>query len=234
MLEQINLDLAGMLTAGLLTVMILSYIVGDNPLFRFATHVFIGVTAGYAGAIAWHGVLKPGLVEPIMAQGVSALMQPSFLAPLVLVVLLLFKLLPSTSRLGAIPMAILVGIGAAVVVGGAITGTLVPQAMGAIDTLNPGAVAVQTGETGLERVANVSILLVGTVSTLLYFRFTGFRKVNGRVLRTSLGKAVSTVGGLFIAVAFGAMYAGVLMAAIIVLVERVQFLFGLVVSLISG
>ncbi|MGD8555238.1 MAG: hypothetical protein PVJ32_07360 [Anaerolineales bacterium] len=234
MLERISLYLAGMLIAGLLTVMILSYIIGDNPLFRFATHVFIGVTAGYAGAIAWHGILSPGFVEPIMARGVSALLEPSLLVPLVLVVLLLFKLFPSTARLGAIPMAMLVGIGAAVVVGGAITGTLVPQVMGAIDNLNPITIAAQTGETGLERVTNVSILLVGTVSTLLYFRFTGFRKVNGRALRTSLGKAASAIGGLFIAVAFGTMYAGVLMAAIIVLVERVQFLVDLVLSLISG
>ncbi len=64
------------------------------------------------------------------------------------------------------------GVGAAVVVGGAITGTLVPQSLAAMGTLNPAVVSPQTGETGLERVLNVIIVLVGTISTLAYFRFT--------------------------------------------------------------
>ena len=52
-------DLFGGLLAWLLTVMVLSYLVRDNPMFRVATYLFVGVASGYAGAIAWHNVLEP-------------------------------------------------------------------------------------------------------------------------------------------------------------------------------
>ena len=44
--------LIGPIVAMLLTVMVLSYLIGDNPLFRIASHLFIGVAAGYACALA--------------------------------------------------------------------------------------------------------------------------------------------------------------------------------------
>ena len=35
----------------LLTLMVFSYILGDNVLFKLATHIFVGVAVGYAAAI---------------------------------------------------------------------------------------------------------------------------------------------------------------------------------------
>jgi len=49
----------GPILAALLTIMMLSYIIGDNPFFRLACYIFIGVASGYAGAMAWHQVLWP-------------------------------------------------------------------------------------------------------------------------------------------------------------------------------
>lgn len=238
-----SLDLLGTLVAALLTIMVLSYLIGDNPLFRVATHIFVGVAAGYAGTIAWHNVIKPGMVDPLLAvvSGDGSISEWSSGLGLILTLvlwglglLLLFKISPATSRLGAIPMAFLVGVGAAVVVGGAITGTLIPQTFAAMDTLNPVAISPQTGEAGLERLINALILLVGTISTLIYFRFT---KKPGPTVRGSyfqIMKVIAFIGQIFIAITFGAIYAGVLAASIVVFSERIKFLLDVIPGLLAG
>lgn len=210
------------LLSALLTVMILSYLWRDNPAFRTASYLFVGVAAGYAGAVAWHTVLRPGLVDPLVERGPAVLADTTLVVPWVLVLLLLFKLSPSTTRLGSISTALMVGVGSAVVVGGAITGTLIPQSVAAMNTLSPAAVTPTTGETGLERTLSVLILMVGTVTTLVYFRFTARRTATGEKERNWLVAGLAYVGRVFIAIAFGVMYAGVLMSTVIVLGERLQ------------
>jgi hypothetical protein len=216
---------------------LLTDIIGDNPFFRLACYIFIGVASGYAGAIAWHQVLWPGLGEPLAQNGLASFTEPgtlvTVLVPLALIVLMLFKLSASTSPYGTLPLALMVGIGAGVLVGGAITGTLIPQSVAAMTTLDPRATAPQTGETGLERVLNVVILLVGTLSTLMYFRFTATRAPSGETRRTRLMSVIAGGGGLFIALTFGVMYAGAIAAAVIVLSERVQFLAEVIVNLLG-
>jgi hypothetical protein len=227
------LETVGTIASALLTLMVLSYLLGDNFLFRIAVHLFVGVAAGYAGALALRTVLYPRLILPVVNDGFSAI-TALFVVSWILVLLLGLKAWPLTASLGSLPMALLVGVGAALVVGGAITGTLVPQTLAAMDTLNPSAVAPLTGETGGERVANVIILLIGTISTLVYFRFTARRGPSGEALHSPLSIAVSYVGRVFIALTFGVMYAGALAAALAVLSERVQFLMGLVRGLLVG
>ncbi len=227
-------DFVGTLAAALLTVMVLSYLIRDNPLFRVATYVFVGVAAGYAGALAWHSVLKPGLVTPLLNRGLTGLADPLVVVPWVLVLLLLLKLSPETSSYGTLPLALMVGVGAATVVGGAVTGTLLPQSLAAMDTLSPTAVSPQTGETGIERMVSVLILLTGTLSTLLYFRFTARRTPMGETRRGFLIRVAAAVGRGFIAVTFGVMYAGAVSATLIVFVERIQFLIDLLRGWLIG
>ena len=236
------LELIGTAVAALLTIMVLSYALGDNAFFRLAAYLFIGVAAGYAGAVAWHDVLEPRLVAPLLAAGPAIVNDSTQLvqvvAPILLVILLLSKVAPTMGRLGGLPVALMVGVGAGVVVGGAITGTLVPQTLAAMGSLNPAGVAPQTGETGLERLVNVLIVLLGTVSTLSYFRLTGrsdqpdSRRYGMRPVRTPVvtisipWPILPFLGEMFIALTFGVMFAGALSAVILVLVERLQFLAG--------
>ena len=92
-----SLDFIGTIVAALLTIMVLSYLLGDNPLFRVATHIFVGVAAGYAGAVAWDSVIRPNLVSPIATNGFESLLDLGLIIPLILVVLLLLKLSPATA-----------------------------------------------------------------------------------------------------------------------------------------
>ena len=41
----------------ILTLLVFSYLIGDNPLFRIAIYLFIGVSSGYAASVVWHSVL---------------------------------------------------------------------------------------------------------------------------------------------------------------------------------
>lgn len=236
-----GLEPLGNVLALLLTVMVLSFLVGDNPLFRFAVHLFIGVAAGYAGAIAWHNVMQPGIIDPLFQAGFAGLFAPevivTVLAPLVLILLMLLKFSPATARFGGLPLALLVGVGAAVVVGGAISGTLIPQSTAAMESLSPTAISPQTGETGPERTMNIGLMLIGTISTLIYFRFTsrgsattmtlaGFTFPKPMYLMRQIGRA-------FIAITFGVMFAGALAATIIVLSERIQFMWTVTFGLLG-
>lgn len=236
-----GVDLVGTLTAALLTIMVLSYLVGDNVFFRLATYLFIGVAAGYAGSIAWHNVLKPGLIDPLISGDLSSVFKSTSIVTLVipwlLVILLLFKLSPTSARFGGLPLAILVGVGAAVIVGGGIVGTLIPQSIASMETLNPldpMAEAPLTGERGLERTLNVLVMLLGTISTLVYFRFSARRDPSGKAHRSRLTSMIAVVGRLFIAMTFGVMYAGALAATIIILAERIGFLWNVASVLVTG
>jgi hypothetical protein len=231
-------ELLGSIAAALLTLMALSYLIGDNALFRISVYLFIGTASGYAGAIAFHNVLWPGLIDPFLTRGLAGILEPGsilgLLVPWLLVIILLLRLSPSTSRFGGLPLALLVGVGAAVVVGGAITGTIIPQSVASMESLNPGLESPLTGETGFERVVNVLIMLVGTISTLSYFRFSEQHAPGGETIRSEILKWVAYVGRLFIALTFGVMYAGALASTIVVLSERIQFLREFILSFFAG
>ena len=65
-METSLLDLAGTLVAIVLTLFVFSYLLGDNVLFRLAEHIFIGVAVGYAVVMAFHSVLGPKLLTPLV------------------------------------------------------------------------------------------------------------------------------------------------------------------------
>ncbi|MFQ5942989.1 MAG: hypothetical protein ACE5JF_05500 [Anaerolineales bacterium] len=238
-------DLIASFLASVLTIMVLSYLIGDNPLFKLAMHLLIGVAAGYAGAVAVQNVLIPGLVERILDAGLTGLADPQLIVtviiPLILVILLFLKVAPSTARFGTVSMVLLVGVGAAVIVGGAITGTIIPLTLDSMESLNPNVINQLTGESGMERLLNVIIVLIGTLTTLLYFRFTVRRIDEEAPLAIIAGVTIPGplsifrgIGKGFIAVTFGVMYSGAVAATLIVLAERVQFIWDTISSVIGS
>ncbi|HBY09603.1 MAG TPA: hypothetical protein DEH22_18125 [Chloroflexi bacterium] len=136
---------------------------------------------------------------------------------------MLTKISPRLTKLGNPAMAFLVGVGAAAAVGGAVVGTVFPQASASMsifaDQSNP---------------LNAIIILIGTLSTLLYFHFGIRRKGSDDQIsqRPAWLESVSTVGQFFIAVTFAALFSGVYLAAITALIERMSFIWNLIKDLI--
>jgi len=137
--------------------------------------------------------------------------------------LMLTKISPRLTKLGNPAVAYLVGVGAAAAVGGAIVGTLFPQASVSMRLL-----------VDQENPLNALIILVGTLATLLYFHF-GIRRKDTEEQssqRPAWLESISGVGQFFIAVTFAALFTGVYLAAVTALIERVSFIWNLVKDLI--
>jgi hypothetical protein len=198
----------------ILTLMILSYLIGDNPLFRIAVYLFIGVSSGYAATVIVYNVLLPKLNQ-LLTNDVNQLILG--VIPLILGATLLAKLSPRISWIGNFAMAILVGVGAATALAGALLGTLIPQAQAAMDafdlrsSLNPALKFVEAG-----------VMLVGTVFTLAAFQFGAKRGADGTPKRNFLLEWAAWFGRLFIAITFGVLFAGVYMAALTAMIERLN------------
>ena len=215
-------DVFWTLVSFILTLLVFSYLLGDNPFFRFVSALFIGITAGYFFIVILYQVIIGRLIAPL-AQG-------TFLAviPLLLSGLLLMKLSPRLSRLGNTPMALLVGVGSAVAVGGAVLGTLFGQVKGALSSFT--GLENATRDPGL-LVAEGLFFLAGTIASLMYFHFSVKEKKSGEARRNPVIRILAAIGQVFIAVTLGAVFAGVLTAAISALVERSAFIVQTIVSL---
>ena len=66
--KQRNRNLAGIMLAAGLTLALYSFLYRDNPLFKFAEHVFMGVGIGIGTVEAWYGVFKPKLVDRLLEE----------------------------------------------------------------------------------------------------------------------------------------------------------------------
>jgi hypothetical protein len=223
-------DLIGTLLAFAFTLMVFSYILGDNPLFRLAIHIFIGVAAGYTTVIAWYNVIWPQLLLPLITGGTAG--RFILLIPLVLGALLFSKLSPRLAGLGSLALAFLVGAGAAAAIGGAVLGTLFPQVSASANLF--GVQELPGGAGFLSRLIEALIILVGTLTALIYFQFTARPQPNKPPQRMAIVESLAWVGQFFIALTLGALFAGVYAAALSALVERMSFLVNFLMPLITS
>lgn len=201
----------------LLTLMVFSYLIGDNPVFRVAVYVFIGVAAGYVAVVVWWQVLWARMMVPLLQGGFYE--RAIALVALLLGVLLLMKFSARTSRLGAVPMAILVGVGAALAVAGAVVGTILPQTQAVVKEFK----IAGSGFIFIERFVFALLMVMGTISTLVYFHY-GAKATPEGPRRPWLVKILAWVGQIFIAITFGVLFAGVFSASLTALIDRIRSL----------
>jgi hypothetical protein len=219
--------LIGALVSFILTLLVFSYILGDNPLFRLAIHLFIGVAAGYVAVVAWYSTILPKLVRPLLTGGPEERLLA--LIPFILSGMLLAKASQRWPGIGSPAMAYLVGVGAAAVVGGAILGTLFPQVSASVNLFDRQAIQNSGKSLGWE-LFNASILLLGALATLAYFHF-GVRTQGSLPAGKPVWlQVISYIGLVFIAITFGVLFAGVYAAALSALIERLDSLINFIFS----
>lgn len=206
--------------AGLIfTLMIFSYVIGDNFLFKLALYIFTGVSAGYIASVAWWQVLRPNLITPLMSG--SALDKALLVFPLAGILMILMKVSSRLSGISRFAMAFIVGAGAAVTIAGALRGTLIPQVEGTINSIPRLGNAADLAQNFNMLVNGVAVLL-GTALTLIYFHFGARTQQDGSVRRMGVIEILAWLGRFFIGVTLGVVFAGVYAAALTALIERIS------------
>lgn len=227
------MDLVIGLISLLFTILIFSYVLGDNPLFRIAVYIFVGVSAGYVAAVAFWQVIWPLLFSPLFSTSISPVEKAwRLLFPLLGSVLILMKISPRLAGVARIVMAYIVGVGAAVAIAGSLAGTLIPQIMGTInsfDLVSAGARNISLIET----LTNGGVILAGTIFTLIYFHFGARAKADGSMHRFGLIEGMAWVGRIFIGSTLGVIFAGVYAAALTALIERFDSIINFITSFIG-
>jgi len=215
----------GLWLAAIFTLFILSFLVGDNPAYKFAEAMVVGTSAAYVMVIGlWDvfvpnlmGKLLPGVVHdwtlPGMAAGYVDYWWMYFI-PAILIIMLLFQLMPTGGWISRWPIAFFIGITAGYRMIGYVEADLVAQ-------IKAGIVPLWiTGEGGFEfwPTFNAFLLTIATLSAMVYFFFSVEHK--GFVGKTA------KVGIWFLMITFGASFGYTVMGRIALLAARLEFLFG--------
>lgn len=209
--------------AAVLTLMVFSFLYRDNPFYRFAEHLLVGVSAGYAMVIGFWSTLWPNAVLKLVPGWVrltSPEAEPGppdllVLVPVALGCLLLCRLVPRWSWLSRWPTAFALGTTA----GYTLIRTLRSDFMNQITaTVGPGLVALSPRGIAWGTTLDNILILVGTVCGLAYFTYT-------RSHAGALGR-LARAGILIMMVTFGASFGYAVMGRMTVLIARLRMLLG--------
>lgn len=205
--------------AALLTLMIYSFLYKDNPFYKFAEHLFVGVSAAYAMILAFWNTLVPncfGEISPRLVGGIVPAIadqpaNPARWIPLVFGVLLLLRLVRPVAYLSRWAMALVIGYAA----GANFTRYLQSDFMVQVQSSMVPLIARNDGGA-ISLGASVSnlVLVVGLISALAYFFFSKEH--------TGLFGRASRLGIWTLMVAFGAAFGYTVMARVSLLIGRLQ------------
>ncbi|MGE3152514.1 MAG: hypothetical protein AB7G48_09225 [Nitrospiraceae bacterium] len=194
-----------------LTLFIMTFLYQDNPLFKAAEHLYVGVSVGYEIVKATDIVLLRLIIKPIAENG-----EWSLLIPVGIGLLMLTRYVPKVSWLSRYAFAFIVGVGAGLAIPRTISSFILKQIE---DTVRPlltldAVDGISFSLSLLNPASNLNavIILVGVASVLYYFLFT--------VEHAGLGRAVARIGILFLMISFGAAFGYTVMARMSLLIGR--------------
>ncbi len=197
-------DIIGTWIAATLTIAIFSFLYRDNPLYRAAEHIYVGISAGFAVIYTWAFDVYPMLVDTFKTNLAARNYLEAYILiiPALLGIIMLLRSIPKLVWLSRWSISFTIGIGAGLGLIAAVQGYLLPQIS---DTLRP-----------LININN-AVIYIGVITTLTYFYFS--REHRGMV------GILSRIGIIFIMVAFGASFGYTIMARVSLLIGRFYFLF---------
>jgi len=221
-----------------LTFGIFSYLYKDNPFYKIAEHVFVGVSAGYWTSIFFWTQIQPNLFGRLWPKteyadnfwysiyGSLSFLSSSifpqggidkghdmhliYLIPLALGIMMLLSLIPKVNWFARWGIAYTVGMAAGLRAYGYLNSNVIAQIKAsAVDLATPGQpVFALIGNSYF----NSIVLLVGTITGLLYFYFSKSH--------TGIFGKISKVGIFFLMISFGASFGFAVMGRISLLIGR--------------
>lgn len=215
---QMDLNLISGIVAALLTLMVFSYLLGANPLWRIAQSMLVGVSVGYVTLVLLTQVIAPQVARIVRPDaGATSSDQLLAVVPVVLGLLLLMRIAFPGAWPASFGLNLVVVVGAALALGGALAGALVPQSLDTIRKLDFGNPYTLIGNI---------VLVLGVVCALTYFAFVA--RPGGE--RPAPIRAVSVAGRWVLVIAFGAVLGSLATTFYAALIERLDFLVTLVQS----
>jgi hypothetical protein len=216
----------GTWVAALATLAVLSFLWRDNPLYKLAESVVVGVSAGYVFTVAvWQslvnpviGNLAPGWTKAALSPGLTVdPADPSrwlALVPVALGMLLLCRLSARLSWLGTFPLAFVVGVFSGWRFVQYVESDLLAQVATMFTPLHDPSLA---GFDAFAGTLKAVLVLVGVLSVLTYFFFSVEH-------RGAVG-GTARLGIWYLMVTFGASFGLTVMGRIALLAGRFEFLF---------
>jgi len=197
----------GIWVGAFFTLAIYSFLYKENPLYRLAEHLVVGVSLGYTISITYDITLKPRLIEPLLAGSHWILIIPAILG-----LLYITRFIPSIAWLSRYPIAFLMGTSMGVSFPLTMKAWVLRQLEGAMAPL------YVSGMNWSEVAGNI-VLILGTLAALIYFFFSKPHK--GLFFGTG-----SKIGIWVIMLGFGATFGFTVMGRISLLIGRIQYLLG--------
>jgi len=186
--------------AALMTLAIFSFLLGDNPVYKLAERLWVGVSTGYWTMLLYHTSFRDKVWDPIVLQG-----QFLYIIPALMGILMWFRLSPKLGWLSRYALAFYIGISTGVFIPLTFKTQIFLQVEG---TVRP----IQGSLAGL----NYILVLAGFVCSLAYFFFSKPHKGAFGVM--------SKMGIYTLMVGFGAGFGLTVMGRVALLVQRVIFL----------
>ena len=218
----------GLWIAAIFTLCIFSFLYRDNPLYRLAEHIVVGISAGYGFVIIWENAFMPKLWLPLK-QGVFSLclklgiaqaetwladakLEPDLsrliiFLPALLGLMYVCRLIKKLAWLSRFPIAFLIGTSSGVAIPLMLKAYILKQVQATMIDLTAGGAWV---------IICNSVLVVGVLAALIYFFFS--------VEHKGVFGGVAKLGILFFMIGFGATFGYTVMARLSLLIGRLYFL----------
>ncbi|WP_298860310.1 hypothetical protein [uncultured Gimesia sp.] len=214
----------GLWVSAFCTLAIFSFLYGDNPLYKFTESVFVGVSAAYAMVVGFwteivtnlYAKLLPGMARMSFFPDMESDVQSDllYLIPLVLSVLLLWRLAPKGNWIARWPLAFFIGATAGIRLISYLETDFIGQLQ---STIMPFIVFTADGSLLWIKSLRNTVVIVGVTSCMVYFFFS--------VEHEGIVKYISRLGIWFLMITFGASFAYTVMGRIALLSARLDFLF---------
>ena len=225
----------GLWLAAFFTLAIFSFLYRDNPFYKFAESVVVGVSAGYWMVVGFWDTIVPNLLQRLLPAFSKEYLTPGmelpaggfemvnlvFLIPLVLGLMLICRLLPKCGWMSLWPLAFIVGTMAGLRMVSYIESDILVQTKETVIPLyvqgeNTSSTFMLVWTTIWASLAQI-LLVIGVLACLVYFFFSVEHKgVVGKTAR---------VGIWYLMITFGAAFGFTVMGRIALLAARVEFLF---------